>query len=342
MIYPIFAQIISRIKIFILELEKRKSIYNQIIDTLQQELAAIDTIIRMLDRSIVDVVTLFLECKGRVVVAGIGKSAIVGQKIVATLNSTGTNAVFLHAADAIHGDLGMIGNDDVILILSKSGETPEIKVLTTLIKGFGNKIVGMVCEEKSYLGKSADHIILLPKIHEADPNDLAPTTSTTMQMVMGDALAIALLSERGFSKNDFAKFHPGGSIGRNLYLRVFDLISKYDKPSVYLTDTLEQIIIEISSKRMGATVVLDQQSEEVIGIITDGDLRRMLHSKRSIDGVIAKDIMTPSPKCIQSQSLVVEALQIIKKSNITQLVVLEGTKFAGLVHIHDIIKEGII
>lgn len=297
-----------------------------------------------LSESISDEVCLAVDfiysTNARLIVTGIGKSAIVAQKMVATLNSTGSTAVFMHAADAIHGDLGMIGTGDIVLCVSKSGDTPEIKVLVSLIKGFGNKIIGMVSNPDSFLAYSADFRIILPVLREADPNNLAPTTSTTLQMAMGDALAVALLTLRGFSQEQFARFHPGGSLGRQLYLKVSDLITRHEKPKVYTGDNIRKIIVEISSKRLGATAVMDD-NENLTGIITDGDLRRMLESENSVGHLKAADIMNHNPKTIDYNSLAVDALSLMRKHSISQLVVLEGLRYKGLIHLHDIIKEGI-
>ncbi|MDQ6761973.1 MAG: KpsF/GutQ family sugar-phosphate isomerase [Bacteroidota bacterium] len=281
------------------------------------------------------------KCKGRVVVSGIGKSAIVAQKIVATLNSTGTPSLFLHAADAIHGDIGMVQKDDVVMILSKSGDSPEIKILLPLIKNFGNTIITICGNMQSYLAKCADVVIDSTVTEEACPNNLAPTNSTTAQIVLGDALAICLMELKGFGSDDFAKFHPGGTLGKKLYLQVGDLFINNEKPSVKVTSFLKEVIIEITKKRLGATVVLDDE-EKILGIITDGDLRRMLEKNNSLTDVVAKDIMSPSPKKISSGELAVTALDIMRKNNISQLVVTEGEVYAGIIHLHDLVREGII
>ncbi|MEZ4910871.1 MAG: KpsF/GutQ family sugar-phosphate isomerase [Saprospiraceae bacterium] len=288
------------------------------------------------------VVKAIFSTKGRIVVTGIGKSAIVGSKIVATLNSTGTNAVFLHAADAIHGDLGMITKDDIILCISKSGNTPEIKLLVQLIKDFGNSIIGMTSEKESFLAKASDHTLILPMQSEADPNNLAPTTSTTLQMAVGDALAIALQNLRGFDANQFAKFHPGGSLGKKLYLRVNDVITHHSKPKVYIGDSIDQVIIEISTGRLGAVAVLNK-NEIMVGIITDGDLRRMLGKDLDYHTLKADQIMTSDPKSIQKSALAYEALRTMRQYSITQLIVLdEHQSYEGLIHLHDLLREGIV
>ena len=282
-----------------------------------------------------------LNSKGRLIITGIGKSAIVAQKMVATFNSTGTNAIFMHAADAIHGDLGMIKEEDIVMCISKSGDTPEIKVLVPLIKGFGNTLISMVSNQQSYLATQADFVIHLPMQAEADPNNLAPTTSTTLQVAMGDALAVSLLSIKGFSSEHFAKFHPGGSLGKQLYLKVRDLIVHHERPKVYLHDSIKKIILEISSRRLGATAVLDDD-ENLKGIITDGDLRRMLELQANVSHILAQDIMNPNPKLVQIDSLAVDALVLMRKYCISQLLVVDGLRYKGVVHIHDLIREGIM
>ncbi len=279
---------------------------------------------------------------GRLVLTGIGKSAIVAQKIVATLNSTGTPALFLHAADAIHGDLGMIGPHDHVLCLSKSGETAEIRVLIPLLKNFGNPLIAMTANRQSTLARQADYLLWTPITQEADPNNLAPTASTTAQMALGDALAIALLSYKGFSTNDFAKFHPGGALGKQLYLRVRDLYTLHGRPAVSPGATLHEVILEISSKRLGATAVLDANGQ-VLGIVTDGDLRRMLE-RDAVDysALCAQDLFTPDPKCITPDALAVDALVILRQYSINQLVVLENGQYVGMIHLHDLVREGLV
>lgn len=316
-------------------------IKEKIENTLKVEAEALVLLSESITDEMCQAVDLIYSTNARLIVTGIGKSAIVAQKIVATLNSTGTTAVFMHAADAIHGDLGMIGKGDIVLCISKSGDTPEIKVLLPLIKGFGNKLVAMVCNPGSYLATQADFKIILPVSQEADPNNLAPTTSTTLQMAMGDALAVALLSLKGFSQEQFARFHPGGSLGKQLYLKVGDLMSAHDKPKVYVGDNIRKIILEISSKRLGATAVVDD-NENLVGIITDGDLRRMLESEESVSQLTAVHIMNKKPKNIYSAALAVDALTLMRKYSITQLVVMDGLRYKGMIHLHDIVKEGII
>lgn len=279
---------------------------------------------------------------GRLVLTGIGKSAIVAQKIVATLNSTGTPALFLHAADAIHGDLGMIGPHDHVMCLSKSGETAEIKVLIPLLKNFGNPLIAMTANRQSTLARQADYLLWTPIIQEADPHNLAPTASTTAQMALGDALAIALLSYKGFSTHDFAKFHPGGALGKRLYLRVRNLYTLHGRPSVGPEATLHEVILEISSKRLGATAVLNAAGH-LLGIITDGDLRRMLE-RDSVDysALHALDLLTTTPKYIAPDALAVDALVLLRQHAINQLVVLEEGRYLGMIHLHDLVREGLV
>ena len=311
-------------------------IANQVIEN---EANAIANLIPLLDDDFVKVVSLVLECRGNLVFSGIGKSAIIAQKITATMNSTGTNSVFMHAADAIHGDLGMIREGDIVVILSKSGETPEIKVLVPLIKLRGNKIVAIVGNKRSFLASQADFVLDVTVPDEAIPNSLAPTCSTTAQLVMGDALALTLMYCRGFSADDFAKFHPGGALGKQLYLKVKDLYTKNEKPEVTADDNLTQVIIEMTRKRLGAAVVTD--GEQILGIITDGDLRRMLMRHPDIEHVKASEIMTPNPKTIDDDALVVDALHRMRHNSITQLPVTAKGRYVGVIHLHDILKEGI-
>jgi len=285
-------------------------------------------------------VELIYHSKSRVIVTGIGKSAIIGSKIVATFNSTGTPSVFMHAADAIHGDLGTIQKEDIVICLSKSGETPEIKVLVPLLKLHGSSLIAIVGNRDSYLAKHADYIIDASVSEEACPNNLAPTSSTTAQLVLGDALAVCLLECRGFTKSDFAKFHPGGVLGKELYLMVSDLYINNQAPKVSIDDPVKQVIMEISSSRLGATAVLEVN--KLAGIVTDGDLRRMLEKTTDFIHLTAKDIMTRNPKTIEPEMLVVDALTLMRKNNITQLLVLKKGKYLGILHLHDILKEGII
>lgn len=278
---------------------------------------------------------------GRLVVTGIGKSAIVGNKIVATLNSTGTPSVFMHAADAIHGDLGIIQRDDVVLCISQSGNTPEIKLLTPMLKAGGNKVIAMTGFADSFLATQADLCLLTSIEQEACPLNLAPTTSTTLQMALGDALAIALLEYRGFTAADFARFHPGGALGKRLYLRVDDLVRQNQQPAVQLNDPVKSAIVAISASRLGVTAVLE--GKQLRGIITDGDIRRMLDKYAQIDQLKAADIMTPQPKTLPLGTLAADAMEVIRKNKITQLFITDHKgAYAGVVHIHDLIKEGII
>ncbi|MEM1323888.1 MAG: KpsF/GutQ family sugar-phosphate isomerase [Bacteroidota bacterium] len=308
--------------------------------TIQIEIEALERLKATIGPEFCEVVTTILRCQGRVVVTGIGKSALVGKKVVATLNSTGTQAVFMHAADAIHGDLGMINPNDLLLCLSKSGETAEIKVLVPLLRQLGNRLIGMCCRADSYLGQQADYCLLLPVDREADPHNLAPTASTTAQMAMGDALAVALLELRGFSPRDFAQVHPGGALGRQLYLRVRDLYPRNARPAVAPDDNLRQTIMEMTSKRLGATVV--EAEGRLLGIITDGDLRRMLEQTDDFSTLRAADIMSPTPKTIDKDELAVEALQVLRSNSITQLVVTDEGQYVGIIHLHDLLREGIV
>ena len=310
-------------------------------NTIQIELDAIEKLYHNINDEFADIVQLIALAKGRLIVTGIGKSANVATKIVATLNSTGTPAVFMHASDAIHGDLGIIQKNDIVLMLSKSGNTPEIKVLIPLIKNFGNKIIGLTANNQSYLAKNADYLLHTPMDKEACPNNLAPTTSTTLQMVMGDALAVALLENKGFKEKDFAKYHPGGTLGKKLYLRVNDVIVNNEKPQSLPEDLMKDVIIEITKKRLGATAVLEQ--ETLIGIITDGDVRRMLQENLDIAKVKARDVMSQNPKTILENDLAVSALKKMQSHNISQLVVInENNHYKGMIHLHDLLKEGII
>ncbi len=295
----------------------------------------------VLDENYITIVKYLFESDGRIVLTGIGKSAIIAQKISATLNSTGTPALFMHAADAVHGDLGMIAPNDTVLMISKSGESPEIKVLIPFVKNLGNKIIGLVSLGTSYLARNADMVLPLPVDEEADPNNLAPTTSTTAQMAMGDAIAMSLLALRGFKTEDFARFHPGGSLGKQLYLRVDDIYGRNERPAVKVDDHIRQVILEMTSKRLGATAVVSE-NEELIGVITDGDLRRMLESHADVSHLRAKDIMTRNPVVVQKNQLAVEALNRLREKSISQIVVCEDKKYLGFVHLHDLVNEGIL
>lgn len=308
--------------------------------TIKVEAEAVSELKQAVNQDFVRCVELIYQSKGRVIVTGIGKSAIIGSKIVATLNSTGTPAVFMHAADAIHGDLGTIQKDDIIICLSNSGETSEIKVLVPLLKLHGSVLIAIVGNRNSYLAKQADYIIDATVKKEACLNNLAPTSSTTAQLVMGDALAVCLLECRGFTMNDFARYHPGGALGKKLYLKVSDLYINNQIPKVQFHDDIRTVIMEISSKRLGVTAVLDK--DKLVGVITDGDLRRMLEKTTEIREIEARDIMTKNPKTIEPDTLVVNALNLMQNNNITQLLVLEKKKYLGVIHLHDILKEGII
>ena len=310
-------------------------------NTIKIEHQAIMQLIDVIDEKFLAIVELIYKSKGRLVITGIGKSAIIGQKIVATLNSTGTAALFMHAADAIHGDLGMIRDGDILLCISKSGETPEVKALVPLIRQLNAPLIAMVSKKESFLAKHADHILHTPLDQEADPNNLAPTTSTTLQLVMGDALATALLKAKGFSPKDFAQVHPGGSLGKQLYLKVSDIYPNNEKPSVQEDANIRALILEITSKRLGCVVVVDKE-QAIKGIITDGDLRRMLESNADVSNLSAKDIMSISPKTLNSDTLAVKALQILRTNSISQLIIIKDNKYEGIVHIHDLLKEGII
>lgn len=309
--------------------------------TIAQEAEAIAGMVSFINDDFKKIIDLIINCKGRLVISGIGKSAIVAQKIVATLNSTGTPSLFMHAADAIHGDMGMIQQDDVVMIISKSGDSPEIKVLVPIVKNFGNKIIAMVGQTQSYLAKQTDLILNTTVSKEACPNNLAPTSSTTAQMVMGDAIAICLMHTRGFSADEFARFHPGGTLGKKLYLKVSDLSLHNEKPQVDETSSLKDVIIEITKKRLGATAVLDK-NKHIAGIITDGDLRRMLEKNILLQNIAAKDIMSVNPKTISQNELAVDALDLMRKNNISQLLVVDNKKYAGIIHLHDLVREGII
>jgi arabinose-5-phosphate isomerase len=312
--------------------------------TIEIEAAALLELAQTLDRTpdFEAVVEGIVASAGRVVVTGMGKSAIIAQKIVATLNSTGQPALFLHAADAIHGDLGMVQSSDWVICISKSGETPEIKVLAPLLKNFDVQLVAMTANVHSFLAKQADFVLHTPITQEADPNNLAPTASTAAQMALGDALATALLAVRGFSADDFAKFHPGGSLGKQLYLRVADLYPLHERPFVAPDASLPEILLEISAKRLGAVAVLNEQ-EQLLGIVTDGDLRRMLgRSEMRLDTVVAADILTAQPATIEPQALAVDALNVLRERSINQLIVLEGNQYLGMIHLHDLVREGII
>ncbi len=308
--------------------------------TILSESESIAKLTDFLDDNFVNAVEIIYKSKGRLVVTGIGKSAIIAQKIVATLNSTGTPSLFLHASEAIHGDLGMVQPGDVVICISKSGNSPEIKVLVPLLKRFANKLIAITGNTTSFLGKEADFVLNTYVETEACPINLAPTNSTTAQLVMGDAIAVCLMKMKNFTAEDFAKYHPGGALGKKLLLRVGDMLDTTHKPIVAANSTIKNVIIEISEKRLGVTAVIENQ--KVIGIITDGDIRRMLNKTENISGLMAQDIMTKNPKTIKSTDMVIDALNILEDFSITQLVVVDNGLYKGVIHLHDILKEGIV
>jgi arabinose-5-phosphate isomerase len=308
--------------------------------TVLAESEAISNLVNYLDDNFVKSVEAIFSSKGRLVVTGIGKSAIIAQKIVATLNSTGTPSLFLHASEAIHGDLGMVQPDDVVICISKSGNSPEIKVLVPLLKRFNNTLIAITGNVSSFLGKEANYTLNTYVEKEACPNNLAPTNSTTAQLVIGDAIAVCLMEMRNFTAEDFAKYHPGGALGKKLLLRVGEMLDTTHKPVVAPNSSIKTVIVEISEKRLGVTAVVED--DKVIGIITDGDIRRMLNKTETIAGLTAKEIMTVNPKTIQSTDLVSDALNILEDFSITQLVVVDGNEYKGVLHLHDILKEGIV
>jgi arabinose-5-phosphate isomerase len=308
--------------------------------TLEIEAQSITALTNYVNHDFTKAVTEIFNSKGRVIITGVGKSAIIAQKITATFNSTGTPAVFMHAADAVHGDLGIIQQADIIICISKSGNTPEVKVLIPLFKSAGNKLIAMVGNVDSFLAKQADFIINCTVEKEACPNNLAPTSSTTAQLAMGDALAVCLLECRDFKSEDFAKFHPGGALGKRLYLKAGDLAAQNQKPQVKKTDTVRNVLIEISSKRIGAAAVIENSA--IIGIITDGDIRRMMEKYENINELTAADIMSHQPKTIDADELAVNAIHIMQQKNISQIIVTKQDQFFGFIHLHDLLKEGII
>lgn len=308
--------------------------------TIKLQGEAINNLADLLDDGFSQAIECILHSKGRVIVSGIGKSAIIASKITATLNSTGTPAIFMHAGDAIHGDLGTIQEEDVVICISKSGSTPEIKMLVPLIKRGRNKLIGMTGNPGSFLGQQADFVLNTYVEKEACPNNLAPTTSTTAQLVLGDALAICLLELKGFSSKDFAKYHPGGALGKRLYLRVSDIVATNQIPEVTVDSDIKKVIMEISEKMLGATAVI--QNGVIVGVVTDGDIRRMLNKYDNITGLTAKDIMSSNPKTVQTDVLAVKALEIMQDNGISQLLAVEGTHYKGVVHLHNLITEGII
>ncbi len=320
-------------------MKKDQQIRRLAVKTLKIESQAIEKLKSSINKDFIACIELLFKSKGRIVVTGIGKSAIIGQKLVATLNSTGSPSIFMHAADAIHGDLGIIQKNDVIICISKSGDTPEIKVLIPLLKSWGNRLIGMAGNKSSFLARHADLLLDTTVDEEACPNNLAPTSSTTAQMAMGDALAVCLLDLRGFSARDFAMYHPGGSLGKRLYLKTKDIYPNNAAPSVAPGDDIKKVIVEISSNRLGAAAVV--KGNKIIGIITDGDLRRMMLNRKSLDGIQAKDIMSARPKIMDGETLAVDALNLMKQYNISQLLISEKGKYRGMIHLHDLIREGI-
>jgi arabinose-5-phosphate isomerase len=309
--------------------------------TIEIQANCVSALSNFADQNFADAVKEIKASKGRLIISGIGKSAIVAQKIVATMNSTGTPSLFMHAADAIHGDLGMVQRDDIVMVISKSGNSPEIKVLLPLLKNFGNRIIAISGNDRSYLAQESDIVINSSVEQEACPNNLAPTTSTTAQMVMGDALAICLMEERSFNSSDFAKFHPGGALGKKLYLKVSDLIKDHEKPEASAEDNIKSVIIKITKSRLGAVAIVNNE-KNAIGIITDGDLRRMLEKYDEFSKITAKDIMSHHPKKIKNDAMAAEALTVMKENNINQLLVTENDAYAGILHLQDLIREGII
>ena len=312
-------------------------------ETLQIEARALEKLADSIGENFARCVQAIHAGNGRLIVTGIGKTAIIAQKIVATLNSTGSPAFFLHAGDAIHGDIGMVQPPDFVLMLSRSGETSEIKVLSALVRNLGNPLIAITSRAESTLARRADHVLLTPFDREADPNELAPTTSTTLQMAMGDALATSLLALRGFTPEDFARFHPGGSLGKQLYLRVRDLYPRHQKPVVHPDTPLPETLLEMTNKCLGATAVLDPGTGELLGIVTDGDLRRLLNRRQDLSNIRASDLMTPRPKTIAGGELAVDAVAILERHSISQLVVVdEAGAYLGFVHLHDFMREGLV
>jgi len=318
----------------------KNKVIKSAIEVIELQAKAIDKLREFIDSSFVEVVSVLKAMKGHLVVIGIGKSAIIGKKLVATLNSTGTSSVFIHAVEALHGDLGNIKKDDVVLFVSKSGNTKELKKIFPIIKEGGNITISMTANRDSFLSKNSDYFLNSYVEKEACPNDLAPTTSTTAQLVLGDALAICLLKLKGFTKDDFARFHPGGVLGKKVTLKVSDIYNTDFKPEVSPNDSFQDVVVEISSKRMGAVCVVEKN--KILGIITDGDLRRFLQENKNIANTNANELMVRNPKTINDNELAFTAFNIMKKNNITQLLVLKEKKYTGIIHIHDILKEEII
>ena len=321
-------------------MERILTIKESAIRTINIEAGAIKQLGKFLDDQFEKAILALSASKGRIIISGIGKSAVIAQKIVATLNSTGSPAIFLHAADAIHGDIGMMQQEDIVIVISKSGESPEIKILVPLIKNFKNTLIAIVGNTSSYLAKKADFIINATVDQEACPNNLAPTTSTTAQLVIGDAIAICLMEQKGFEVTDFAKLHPGGALGKKLYMRVHDLYIDNEKPEVKPTQSLKEVIVEMTKKRLGVTAVTDDNGH-LLGIITDGDLRRMLE-RNGLDFIKANDIMTKNPKTIGPLEMAVNALDLMRQNEIVHLAVVENKKYLGIIHLHDLVKEGLL
>ena len=321
-------------------MERISTIKESAIRTITMEANAIKQLANLLNEEFEKTINVLANCKGRIVISGIGKSAVIAQKIVATLNSTGSPAIFLHAADAIHGDIGIMQQEDIVIVISKSGESPEIKILVPLIKNFGNTLIAVVGNTTSYLAKKAEFVIDTTVDQEACPNNLAPTTSTTAQLVIGDAIAICLMEQKGFNVSDFAKLHPGGALGKKLYLRVRDLYLDNEKPQVVPEQSLKEVIVEMTRKRLGVTAVIDE-NQKLLGIITDGELRLMLE-KYGLDEVNSKDFMTKNPKIIGPGEMAVNALDIMRQNEIVHLAVVENKKYLGIIHLHDLVKEGLL
>ena len=318
----------------------REEIINTARQTIAKEAETVAQLAGYIDDEFVTAVTYIINSKGRVVITGIGKSAIIANKIVATMNSTGTPAIFMHAADAIHGDLGIIQADDVVICISKSGNTPEIKVLVPLLKRGNNKLIAITSNKNSVLAQAADSVLYAYVEKEACPNNLAPTTSTTAQLVLGDALAVCLLEMKHFGSEDFAKYHPGGALGKRLYWKVSDIVGNNQKPEVSVQTEVKQVIVEISAKMLGATAVIDNGN--IVGIVTDGDIRRMLSKTDDIRGLTAKDIMSLNPKTIDRDCLAIDALSLMEKNKITQLLVTHNGRYEGVIHLHNLIQEGLL
>ena len=319
---------------------KTEDIINIARQTITEEAAAVAKLTDYIDDDFTQAVDYILHSKGRVVITGIGKSAIIANKIVATMNSTGTPAIFMHAADAIHGDLGIIQQEDVVICISKRGNTPEIKVLVPLLKRGNNKLIAITSNKGSVLAQQADWVLYAHVEKEACPNNLAPTTSTTAQLVLGDALAVCLLEMKHFGSSDFAKYHPGGVLGKRLYLKVSDIVVHNQKPEVSSDTDIKKVIVEISAKMLGVAAVIDQGN--IVGVVTDGDIRRMLSKTDTIKGLTAKDIMSVRPKTIDFDSLAIDALNLMEKNKITQLLVTQDGKYAGIIHLHNLIQEGLL